>query len=327
VPDPLIVIRAVHFGATMLVAGTLLFSVLVAEPVWQRVQSAGLRPCRKQVSLLAGLALALAVASGAAQLVLIAAAVTEEPWTEVIADGMAWAFFSDTHFGVIAQLRLLLAVGLAGHLLWSTWRRDFVSNWLRVLAAAVATVFLGCLAWTGHAASATGIGANGHLLSDLVHTLAAGAWVGGLLPLVLVMRQASRSGDAPSLAACGQVVRRFSTLGLASVSALAASGLINTWYLTDHMRALFNTDYGWFIQIKISLFLTMLCLAAFNRLRLVPTVSQVQHHADQQRGQQHGMRALRRLCLTTSLEIALGLAVIYMVGVLGMTPPAGHHHD
>jgi putative copper resistance protein D len=323
-PDPLIVIRAVHFGATMLVAGALLFSVLVAEPVWQRsdLQPAGLLPCRKPVALVALLALVLVVASGFVQLVLIAAAVTEEPWTEVIADGAAWAFFSDTHFGAIAQLRLLLAVGLAGVLLWSAWRPDFVPNWLRVLAAAVATVFLGCLAWTGHAASATGIGANAHLLSDLVHMLAAGAWVGGLLPLVLVMREAIRASDAQSLAVCGQVVRRFSTLGLASVSALAASGVINTWCLTDHMRALFNTDYGWFVQIKIGLFLPMLCLAAVNRLRLTPAVLQVEGSSDEWRR----VRALRWLQLTTALEIALGMLVIYMVGVLGMTPPAGHHH-
>jgi copper resistance protein D len=325
VPDPLIVVRAVHFGATILVAGGLLFSVLVAEPVWQEAdrQPAGQRSCRAQIGLIALLALAFAVASGVVQLVLIAAAVTEESWTDVIYDGTAWAFFSDTHFGAIAQLRLLLAVGLAGLLLWSAWRRESVPNWLRVLAAALATVFLGCLAWTGHAASATGIGANAHLLSDLVHTLAAGAWVGGLLPLMLVMRQAGRSSDVRSLAACGKVVRRFSTLGVASVATLAASGLINTWYLTGHMQALFNTDYGWFVQIKAGLFLAMLCLAAVNRLRLAPAVSQASQQADQQ----HGIRALQWLCFTTSLEIALGLAVIYMVGVLGMTPPAGHHHN
>jgi putative copper resistance protein D len=323
VPDPLIVVRAVHFGATILVAGALLFSVLVAEPVWQSsdAQAAGHLPCRRRIALVALLAIAAAVASAIVQLVLIAAAVTEESWTDVISNGTAWAFFSDTHFGAIAQLRLLLAVGLAGLLLRSAWRRDFVSNSLRVLTAAMATVFLGCLAWTGHAASATGIGANAHLFSDLVHTLAAGAWVGGLLPLVLVMRQANRSTDARSLAACAKVLRRFSTLGLASVSALAASGLINTWYLTDHMSALFNTDYGWLLQIKIGLFLAMLCLAALNRIRLTPAVSRAQESAEQR-----GIRALRWLSLTTSLEIALGLAVIYMVGVLGMTPPAGHHH-
>jgi copper resistance protein D len=324
VPEPLIVVRAVHFGATILVAGALLFSVLVAEPVWQRPgeQAAGLLPCRRQIALVALLALAVAVASGIVQLVLIAAAVTEEPWTDVIADGVAWAFLSDTHFGAIAQLRLLLAIGLAGLLLWSGWRRDLVPNWLRALAGVLATIFLASLAWTGHAASATGIGANAHLLADLVHTLAAGSWVGGLLPLVLVTSQASRSSDDRSLVECGRVLRRFSVLGLTSVSALAASGLINTWYLTDHLGTLFNTDYGWLVQIKIGMFLAMLCLAAVNRLGLTPAVSQAQEHVDQQ----HRIRALRLLCLTTSLEIALALAVIYTVGVLGMTPLPGHHH-
>jgi putative copper resistance protein D len=53
------------------------------------------------------------------------------------------------------------------------------------------------------------------------------------------------------------------------VSALVASGLVNTWYLTNHMRELFGTDYGWFVQMKVGLFLAMLCLAAVNRQRLV----------------------------------------------------------
>ena len=35
-PDVLIILRAVHFGATMLVAGTMLFSAVVAEPVWRQ---------------------------------------------------------------------------------------------------------------------------------------------------------------------------------------------------------------------------------------------------------------------------------------------------
>jgi putative copper export protein len=65
----------------------------------------------------------------------------------------------------------------------------------------------------------------------------------------------------------------------------------------------------------------MLCLAAVNRLRLVPAASQAEGPDDQQLR----MRALRRLRLTTALEIALGLLVIYIVGVLGMTPPAGHN--
>jgi copper resistance protein D len=324
--DALIAVRATHFAASILVAGAALFSVLVAEPVWQRpdpLSDAWLQPCRRHIAQVVGLGLALAVTSGAVQLVLIAAAATEETWTDVIGDGTAWTFLLETHFGAIAQLRLLLALVLAGLLLQSTRARAAPPGWLRTLSAAVAVAFLGSLAWTGHAASATGVGANTHLLNDLVHTLAAGAWVGGLLPLALFMRLVTyAAADNRSLEACGRVLRRFSTLGVASVSALVASGLVNTWYLTNHMRELFGTDYGWFVQIKVGLFLAMLCLAAVNRLRLVPVASQ----AEGPDAQQRRMQALRRLRITTAGEIALGLLVIYIVGVLGMTPPAGHNH-
>jgi copper resistance protein D len=88
------------------------------------------------------------------------------------------------------------------------------------------------------------------------------------------------------------------------------------------MRELFGTDYGLLVQVKAGLFLAMLCLAAVNRLRLVPVASQVEGPD----AQQLRMRALQWLRLITAGEIALGLLVIYLVGVLGMTPPAGRNH-
>jgi copper resistance protein D len=157
--DALIVVRAIHFAASILVAGAALFSVLVAEPVWQRPDplcDAWLQPCRRHIAQVVGLGLALAVTSGAVQLVLIAAAATEETWTDVIRDGTVWTFLLETHFGAIAQLRLLLALMLAGLLLHSTQARVAPPGWLRCLSVSVAVAFLGSLAWTGHAASATG---------------------------------------------------------------------------------------------------------------------------------------------------------------------------
>ena len=144
--DALIVVRAIHFAASILVAGAALFSVLVAEPVWQRPDplcDAWLQPCRRHIAQVVGLGLALAAA-------------TEETWTDVIRDGTVWTFLLETHFGAIAQLRLLLALMLAGLLLHSTQARVAPPGWLRCLSVSVAVAFLGSLAWTGHAASATG---------------------------------------------------------------------------------------------------------------------------------------------------------------------------
>jgi copper resistance protein D len=310
----------------MLVAGTMLFSAVVAEPVWRQAEGRdwpSVQPCRKLIAQLAGGALTLALASGIVHLVVIAAAVSEESWTEVLRDGTAWAFFTDTQFGALAQLRLVLATMIAALLWWSICFRGAVQDWVRGLAVILGVVFLGSLTWTGHAAGASGVGANTHLGADLVHLLAAGAWIGGLLPLALLVRFTSQSINKQSLYVCGHILHRFSRVGLVSVAALVVTGLVNTWYLTDRMSAFFGTEYGTLVQIKIGLFLAMLCLAGFNRVWLTPAIAG--GHGGEARP--HAEKALRQLRLTMAVEIALGLAVIYMVGLLGMTPPAGHHHE
>jgi len=68
--DPLIVVRGVHFAGTLVACGTIGFIHLVAEPA--KVPSDG-RPLRNRLSVLTLLALAVAILSGAAWLVLLAA--------------------------------------------------------------------------------------------------------------------------------------------------------------------------------------------------------------------------------------------------------------
>ena len=76
------------------------------------------------------------------------------------------------------------------------------------------------------------------------------------------------------------------------------------------------------VQMKVVLFLAMLCFAAVNRLRLLPRLLQGEDPESRQRK----MEVLRKFRRNTAIEIALGLAAIYVVGVLGLTPPAGHGH-
>jgi putative copper resistance protein D len=316
--DPLAAVRAIHFAATVLVAGAAAFSVLVGEPVWQRSAGAALPIVahRSSVVHLIWVGLAATLASAMAWLALVAAEITGGSWSDAIRDGTAYAVLTDTQFGLVFQLRLLLAAALAVLLLALTRRDDSTLTSLRTVVAVMGAALLGSLAWTGHASGATGSDANIHLLADILHLLAAGIWVGGLFPLTLLLARLARMADVQPLATCAQVLRRFSNVGVVVVAALFASGVVNTWFLTGHMRGLVGTAYGQLVQIKIALFLLMLCLAADNRLRLLPRIAQAERSAG----------ALRQLRRNTKLEFALGLAVIYVVGALGLTPPAGHVH-
>jgi putative copper resistance protein D len=268
------------------------------------------------------LGLAALIASAALWLVFVAADITGEPWTDVVGDGMAWAVLTDTQFGRVAQGRLLFAGVLALLLLWPRHGPDDVPSGVGALAAVIAALLLGSLALTGHAAGASGFGGWLHLCSDVLHLLAAGTWVGGLVPLTLLLRQSPEPLDGRWIATCRQGVHRFSNLGMVSVATLLASGLLNTWFLTDRMAGLIGTEYGRLVQVKIGLFLAMLCVAAVNRFRLLPQISLNEGPVNNQRNAQ----TLRQLQRNTAVEIAFGLAAICVVGVLGVTPPAGHIH-
>jgi putative copper resistance protein D len=318
--DPLAAVRATHFAATIVVAGVAAFSVLVGEPVWQRSADAAspIVAQRGSIAWLIWVGLAATLASGTAWISLVAAEITAGSWADAIRDGTTYAVLTDTQFGFICQLRLVLAVALAGLLLAFARRGNGAAKSLRVVGAVTGAALLASLAWTGHASGASGSDANVHLLADILHLLAAGVWVGGLFPLALLLAQLARMAERQSLATCAQILRRFSNLGVVSVTVLFASGIVNTWFLTGHMRGLVGTAYGQLVLIKIGLFLLMLCLAADNRLRLLPRMAQAEN--------ERSAGALRQLRRNTMLEIALGLVIIYVVGVLGLTPPAGHVH-
>jgi putative copper resistance protein D len=318
--DPLAAVRAFHFAATILVAGAATFSVFVGEPVWRRSADA-VQPIvvhrGGSVVYLMWVGLAATLVSGMAWLALIAAEITGGSWADAIRDGTAYAVLTDTQFGFVCQSRLLLAALLAA-LLLLTRQGGGARRSLRVVAAATGAGLLGSLAWTGHASGASGSYADVHLLADILHLLAAGVWVGGLFPLALLLVRLGRIADRRSMAICAQLLRRFSNLGVVAVATLFASGVVNTWFLTGHMRGLIGTTYGQLVQIKIGLFVLMICLAADSRLRLLPRLAQA--------GNERSTAALRQLWRNTTLEVALGLVVIYVVGVLGLTPPAGHVH-
>src|SRR5439155_5771199 len=120
------------------------------------------------------------------------------------------------------------------------------------------------LAATGHAAADTGPDKRVHITADAMHLISACAWLGALLPLAMALRATPDPLQAHAL------VRRFSAVGLVSVSVLIATGVVNSVYLVASWPALFGTEHGGVLIAKILLFVIMLALAAANRLRSTP---------------------------------------------------------
>jgi putative copper resistance protein D len=311
--DPLAYVRAVHFAATIVAAGALIFEVLVAAPAFALVGGIvdpAVKRWRRCWTWLIWASLAVAALSGAIWLVLLAADIYAAPIAEVWRDGGIWTVATQTRFGELSLARLVAAVVLAAALPIIT-RKPARSPW-RGGALVLALIILIGPAWTGHAGATPGVAGEFPLAADALHLLAAGAWLGGLVPLAMLLAAAARQKDSRWTAVTATAVRRFSVLGVISVGTLLASGIANSWYQVGTLNNLFATTYGQLVLIKIALFAAMIALACLNRFYLTPRLATVGN--------------VRRLRHTTLAETALGFAAVAVVGFLGAMAPASHTH-
>ncbi|HEY2886339.1 MAG TPA: copper homeostasis membrane protein CopD [Rhizomicrobium sp.] len=324
--DPLIATRAIHFAAAVMVAGIAFFEWLVAMPAFQATHTLPLTMVtrfRTRMAYMLWASLAVAIISGSAWLLLLAGRIADRSVSEVVADGTAWVVLTQTRFGLDWQLRLLVAVLLAGYPVLFRLKRAPLSNGYGFAHVLLAAAFLGALAWAGHGGATPGTEGSVHVSADVVHLIAVGAWLGGLIPLVLLLERLRRSTEEGLALTTCEVTRRFSNLGIIAVGAILISGIINAWFLVGSVSGLIETGYGRLLLLKIALFGAMVCLAAVNRLRLLPRLSS---WAGGRTGSldAHTVRTLQR---NTIFEILLGLGVIIIVGALGVTPPASEFHS
>ncbi|MBI2543745.1 MAG: CopD family protein, partial [Candidatus Rokubacteria bacterium] len=158
-----------------------------------------------------------------------------------------------------------------------------------------------------------GLAATG---ADALHLLAVGIWLGGLLPLALLLREAGREAGADARPFAVLAARSFSQISLIAVLAVTATGIWNTWNQVGSVASLLGTRYGGLLLLKLGLFAAIIALAAMNRLRLLPALSG--------EAETVGRPAMRRLASFVTLESALGAAVLVVVILMAVTPPGRH---
>jgi putative copper resistance protein D len=305
---PLIATRAIHFAATAVVAGSLVFRTVVAEPVLRGEQALA-KPFRRQILNIAWIGLAITIVSGVFWLLLQAAAISGLSFAEAMTSDVLLTVLNQTQFGLVSEIRLVLAVMLAAALAYD---RSPPAHWLALAAALGLTA---AIAWTGHGGSTAGEIGMLHLSADLLHLIAAAAWIGGLVSLARLLAETRR--DPAHAPFAEEVTRRFSTLGIASVGTLLLTGIVNAWILVGSFNALLVSDYGQVLTLKICLFVFMLAFAAVNRFLLTSRLALTAASEPQ-------LNSLRQLARNSGIEIALGLTIYGIVGVLGTLHPAIH---
>ena len=291
--DPLVLARFVHIAACVMAAGTATFAVLAAGP------AAATGDLRRRWRLVVAACAAIAALSGLGWLAITAANILGTSFADVCLHGGLWSVAADTQFGRLAVMRVALALLL------------ILPGWNDRLRAALALVLVVLIAPAGHAGAQAGAWGWLHLAADAAHLVAAACWLGAL-PALAMLLAASYLDPAGLGASAVRATARFSSLGIACVAALIATGAINSWFLLSGPGDLMTTVYGRVLALKLGLFAAMLAIAAVNRFHLTPRLADVE--------------ALRALLRNSLCELALGAGVLFLVAILGMLEPGGHHH-
>ncbi|MCY0918996.1 copper resistance protein CopC [Streptomyces sp. H27-G5] len=95
----------------------------------------------------------------------------------------------------------------------------------------------------------------------VLHLLAMGVWLGGLITLLVVLRR--REPDALDVPA--SAIGRFSGLAFIAVATLVGTGVYQSWRQVGSWEALSTTSYGRTLSIKIAAVILVLWVASFSR--------------------------------------------------------------
>ncbi|POA45920.1 copper resistance protein CopD [Pseudomonas sp. MPR-ANC1] len=279
--EALVLCRFVHFTVVLMLFGAWLFRPLLLKGEAPAVD-------RHQARLARWLA-AIALVSGVIWALLITASMAGSTAAAFDPDTLALVL-GKTFFGQVWRWHLLInAVLLA--LLLTPWRSSMP------LRLGLSGLLLATLAPVGHGAMLDGLSGQLLILNQIIHLTCVAAWLGGLLVLVLILRQPSEP--------LKQILQRFSGVGYALVAGLLISGLINVRVLTGQWwpTPLF-TGFALILLIKAMIVVGMLGLALFNRLRIADC--------------EQRMDALER---SVMLEWLLGIGAVAAVSLLGTLPP------
>jgi putative copper resistance protein D len=277
----MVLCRFLHFTVVLM-----LFGAWVFRPLLLGRGNAFDQPLLRVTRLLA----AVALLSGVGWLLLITASMAGA-WDAAFDPSTLRLVLGSTFFGQVWRWHLLLNALLVA-LLLTPWRS------CAPLRLGLASLLLATLAPVGHGAMLDGLQGQLLILNQLAHLTCVGIWLGGLMLLVMILRQ-------PTGLAINPILRRFSGVGYGLVAGLLITGLINVRVLTGQFWPTpLLSGFALILLIKVMLVAVMLGLALFNRLRVKDC---------EQR--------LATLRLSVITEWLLGIGAVAAVSLLGTMPP------
>lgn len=233
---------------------------------------------------------AVALVTGVSWLLLITASMAGS-WDAAFDPSTLRLVLGNTFFGQVWRWHLLLNALLVA-LLMTPLRSNLP------LRIGLASLLLATLAPVGHGAMLDGLNGQLLILNQIIHLTCVGAWLGGLMLLVMILRQPAEHSIKATL-------QRFSGVGYGLVAGLVMTGLINVRVLTGQFWPTpLLSGFALILLIKVVLVAAMLGLALFNRLRI--------NDCEQR------LTALKNSVI---FEWLLGMGAVAAVSLLGTMPP------
>lgn len=284
--------RFLHDTATMLVWGASAYLATLVPRVAASHVGTRIRPV---------LAASIAIAAvGTLAVLPIEAAVIGDGWSDAIDVATVQAVLFETSVGRAWQAQAAAAVLLVATCACPSSARTGAR-------AAASGLLLVTRALTGHAAMHEGWLGIAHRFNHAIHILAAGAWMGALVPLLPLLRALN---DPVTRHDSGLALRRFSVAGHGAVALAVASGVTNVWLVLGRWPTGWASPYQALLLTKVALVAGMVALALANRYRTVPEMKV------------DPTQATRVLHRRTVAALCLGAAVVGCVSVFGLLEPA-----
>lgn len=228
-----------------------------------------------------------------------------------------------TRFGTLWLLRVGLMIVAAVIVMLMTRRVNVPMGESALIVLGNVALFTRSL--LGHS---VGIG-DGWLpvFADWLHLLAISIWVGGLFVFAWVMPFMWRSMDPIKRSKwVAWLVPQFSIVAIGSTLVIAITGIYNSRVQIPALDKVVTGDFGAFenlfadpytaaLALKVALFLVMIAFGALNLLLISPRFREYVTQPDKSAG------LFSRFRLTVAGEVLLGIGVIFLAGLLTLTPP------
>jgi copper transport protein len=185
-------------------------------------------------------------------------------------------------------------------------RRDPTRGWGIAVVGAVLGAFAPAL--SGHAASAPMLRPLA-IFADGIHILGASGWLGSLLILIVAGIPAAMRLDMEDRGpAVADLVSIYSPTALVFAGVTAVAGIFAGWIHLGTIPALWQTDYGKTLLVKLALLGIVTATGAYNFLYVRPRLGKIE-----------GVKNIRR---SATIEVGVAVLVLLVTAVLVATPTA-----